>query len=52
ARRKSEQDLEKIVAFVALILMMFDSERSDCVAKVLNKLKNIMSSADPTVYHQ
>nr|BDD37697.1 polyprotein [Narcissus late season yellows virus] len=52
AKRRSEQELEKIVAFIALILMMFDSERSDCVTKILNKLKNLMSSAEPDVYHQ
>nr|WBW70182.1 polyprotein [hedge mustard mosaic virus] len=52
AKRKSEQDLERIIAFVALVMMMFDSERSDCVAKVLQKLKTLMASAEPGVYHQ
>nr|YP_009010962.1 6K1 [Narcissus late season yellows virus] len=51
-KRRSEQELEKVVAFIALILMMFDSERSDCVAKILQKLKNLISSAEPDVYHQ
>ncbi|CAJ43612.1 polyprotein [Narcissus yellow stripe virus] len=51
-KRKSEQELERVVAFVALVLMMFDCERSDCVTKVLTKLKNLMSSVEPNVYHQ
>nr|BBE01235.1 polyprotein [Narcissus yellow stripe virus] len=52
ARSQSERELERVVAFVALILMMFDSERSDCVTKILNKLKNLVSTIEPGVYHQ
>nr|BBA07350.1 polyprotein [Turnip mosaic virus] len=52
AKRQSEQELERIIAFVALVLMMFDAERSDCVTKILNKLKGLVSTVEPTVYHQ
>nr|BBE01238.1 polyprotein [Narcissus yellow stripe virus] len=51
-KRQSEQELERVIAFVALVLMMFDCERSDCVTKILNKLKNLVSSVEPGVYHQ
>nr|ADP00834.1 polyprotein [Turnip mosaic virus] len=52
AKRQSEQELERIIAFIALVLMMFDAERSDCVTKILNKLKGLVSTVEPTVYHQ
>nr|NP_734216.1 6K1 protein [Turnip mosaic virus] len=52
AKRQSEQELERIIAFVALVLMMFDAERSDCVTKILNKLKGLVATVEPTVYHQ
>nr|BAM99211.1 polyprotein [Turnip mosaic virus] len=52
AKRQSEQELERIIAFVALVLMMFDAERSDCVTKILNKLKGLVSTVEPNVYHQ
>nr|BAF96025.1 polyprotein [Bean yellow mosaic virus] len=42
--------LEKIVAVTALILMIFDAERSDCVYKVLNKLKGILSTTSQDAY--
>nr|NP_734226.1 6K1 protein [Japanese yam mosaic virus] len=52
AKRRGELELERVVAFIALVMMVFDSERSDCVVKILNKLKNIISSTDADVYHQ
>nr|BCY26863.1 polyprotein [Turnip mosaic virus] len=52
AKRQSEQELERVIAFIALVLMMFDAERSDCVTKILNKLKGLVSTVEPTVYHQ
>nr|BAA36278.1 polyprotein [Japanese yam mosaic virus] len=52
AKRRGELELERIVAFIALVMMVFDSERSDCVVKILNKLKNIISPTDADVYHQ
>nr|QCI56995.1 polyprotein [Bean yellow mosaic virus] len=42
--------LEKVVAVTALILMIFDAERSDCVYKVLNKLKGILSTTSQDAY--
>ncbi|QIJ96721.1 polyprotein [Polygonatum kingianum virus 1] len=52
AKRESEQNLEKIIAFTSLVLMIFDQERSDCVYKILNKLKGLMNTIDGGVYHQ
>nr|AJD23401.1 polyprotein [Japanese yam mosaic virus] len=52
AKRRGEVELERVVAFVALVMMVFDTERSDCVVKILNKLKNIVSSTDAEVFHQ
>nr|YP_009351889.1 6K1 [Sunflower ring blotch virus] len=46
------KNLEQIVAFVTLITMIFDSERSDCVFKTLNKLKGVVSTLDMEVRHQ
>ncbi|AXK90538.1 polyprotein [Mashua virus Y] len=53
--QKSESDLkslEQIVAFVTLIIMVFDAERSDCVFKALNKFKGVVSSLNSNVRHQ
>nr|YP_009667140.1 6K1 protein [Mediterranean ruda virus] len=36
--------LEKVIATVALIMMVFDQERSDCVYKILNKLKGVINT--------
>nr|CAH2618928.1 polyprotein [Salt wort potyvirus]CAI5383977.1 polyprotein [Salt wort potyvirus] len=44
--------LEQIVAFIALVVMTFDAERSDCVFKTLNKLKGLVSTMDSDVRHQ
>nr|AUQ44341.1 polyprotein [Celery mosaic virus] len=52
AKRVTEARLEQAMAFVALVLMAIDSDRSDCVYKVLNKLKSLMTIADADVYHQ
>nr|ALE99280.1 polyprotein [Habenaria mosaic virus] len=51
-KRESEARLEQIVAFIALVLMVFDNERSDCVYRVMNKLKNVVGVADQDVNHQ
>ncbi|AHU88030.1 polyprotein [Vanilla distortion mosaic virus] len=51
-KQHSCQQLEKVVAFVALVMMMFDAERSDCVYRTLNKFKGIMGSIDSGVFHQ
>nr|BBD14312.1 polyprotein [Plum pox virus] len=52
SKRDSQANLERVVAFVALVMMLFDSERSDGVYKILNKLKGIMGSVDQAVHHQ
>nr|AFO59882.1 polyprotein [Tobacco vein banding mosaic virus] len=51
-KRASEARLEQIVAFIALVMMIFDNDRSDCVYRVLNKFKNIVGIADQEVIHQ
>nr|ADP30806.1 polyprotein [Chilli veinal mottle virus] len=53
SKRPSEAKLEQIVAFIALMMMVFDTDRSDCVYKVLNKLRNVMGVVDnEAVNHQ
>nr|WCL16194.1 polyprotein [Iris potyvirus B] len=39
------KNLERIVAFTALVVMLVDAERSDGVFKIMNKLKGIISTA-------
>nr|NP_734245.1 6K1 protein [Potato virus Y] len=46
------KNLEQVVAFMALVIMVFDAERSDCVFKTLNKFKGVLSSLDYEVRHQ
>nr|UOF93069.1 polyprotein [Amaranthus leaf mottle virus] len=46
------KNLEQIVAFITLVIMMFDPERSDCVFKTLNKLKGAVGTLDYDVRHQ
>nr|WCB70616.1 polyprotein [Shamrock chlorotic ringspot virus] len=38
------EKLEQIVGFIALIMMIIDSERSDGVFKILSKVKNVIGS--------
>nr|QFZ79334.1 polyprotein [Sweet potato virus G] len=53
AKGVKEANYERIIAFIALILMVVDAERSDCVYKALNKLKGLMSTiGGGSVYHQ
>ncbi|AZB50213.1 polyprotein [Dioscorea mosaic virus] len=52
SNRTEQQRLEQIVAFVALVMMMFDANRSDCVYRILNKLKTLVSGAEGLVIHQ
>nr|NP_734437.1 6K1 protein [Pepper mottle virus] len=52
---RSTEDLKKvehIIAFVTLAIMLFDSERSDCVFKTLNKFKGVVCSLGSGVRHQ
>nr|YP_010088112.1 6K1 [Platycodon mild mottle virus] len=48
AKSQEQAQLERIIAVIALILMVFDAERSDCVYKILNKLRTLVgiSSSD------
>nr|QCG75829.1 polyprotein [Sweet potato virus G] len=53
AKGIKEANYERIIAFIALILMVVDAERSDCVYKALNKLKGLMNTiCGGSVYHQ
>ncbi|ARF07717.1 polyprotein [Endive necrotic mosaic virus] len=52
ARSQGQTELERVVAFVALVMMLFDCERSDCVYKVLNKLKGCIGTIEGGVKHQ
>nr|QED45104.1 polyprotein [Leek yellow stripe virus] len=40
------QHLEKMIALLVLITMLFDANRSDAIYKILNKFKGVMSSID------
>nr|QED45150.1 polyprotein [Leek yellow stripe virus] len=40
------QHLEKMIAMLVLLTMLFDANRSDAVYKILNKFKGVMSSID------
>nr|AJS10744.1 polyprotein [Sweet potato virus 2] len=52
AKSAKESSYERIIAFIALVLMVIDAERSDCVYKSLNKLKGLMGTISDGVYHQ
>nr|CAH2618730.1 polyprotein [Traubia modesta potyvirus]CAI5383969.1 polyprotein [Traubia modesta potyvirus] len=55
SHQKSTEDIksmEHIIAFVALVIMMFDVERSDCVFKTLNKFKGLVGTMNSEVRHQ
>nr|NP_734382.1 6K1 protein [Cowpea aphid-borne mosaic virus] len=44
AKTHSQVHLEKIVAFMALLTMCVDAERSDAIFKILNKLKSVFGT--------
>nr|UQS87546.1 polyprotein [Yam mosaic virus] len=50
SKRSEECKFEAIIAFIALVLMIFDAERSDCVYRSLTKLKSLVSTTE--VSHQ
>nr|ATY37425.1 polyprotein [Zucchini tigre mosaic virus] len=52
AKTDNEKKLEQIIAFVTLVMMMVDTDKSDCLYRILNKFKGIMSSDATNVYHQ
>nr|QVU24890.1 polyprotein [Sweet potato virus C] len=51
-KSRKEIQYERIIAFISLLLMVVDSERSDCVYKILSKLRGLMGCIDGGVYHQ
>nr|YP_009221986.1 6K1 protein [Jasmine virus T] len=52
AKNAEQIKFERIVAFISLVLMAFDSERSDCVYKILMKLKNLIGTCEQDVHFQ
>nr|AOR06520.1 polyprotein [Cowpea aphid-borne mosaic virus] len=44
AKTANQLHLEKIVAFMALLTMCVDAERSDAIFKILNKLKSVFGT--------
>nr|WIW79763.1 polyprotein [Potato virus A] len=52
AKASEQINFERIIAFISLVLMMFDRERSDCVYRSLTKLKSLMSTVENTVQFQ
>nr|QBY26598.1 polyprotein [Papaya ringspot virus] len=52
AKSDNEKKLEQVIAFITLILMMVDVDKSDCVYKLLNKFKGVINSCNTNVYHQ
>nr|AUM57521.1 polyprotein [Pokeweed mosaic virus] len=42
--KSDSRKMEQGIALIALILMVFDTDRSDCVYRTLNKFKGVMSS--------
>ncbi|AAC55550.1 putative 6K1 protein, partial [Yam mosaic virus] len=50
SKRSEECKFEAIIAFIALVLMIFDAERSDCVYRSLTKLKSLVATTE--VSHQ
>nr|ATN39852.1 polyprotein [Peanut mottle virus] len=52
AKTETELGLEKVVAYLALIAMIFDGERSDAVFRALSKLKTVFGTLGETVRYQ
>ncbi|QHB15168.1 polyprotein [Potyvirus sp.] len=44
--KNSSEKIEKIVAFSALVMMLFDSERSDYLYRLMNKLRGLVSTCE------
>nr|YP_007001277.1 6K1 [Ornithogalum mosaic virus] len=51
-KNQQEQNLEKIIAFVTLLSMLYSPERSDSLFKILNKVKGVLGTIEGGVYHQ
>ncbi|ANA48365.1 polyprotein [Impatiens flower break virus] len=52
AKTGTQVQFEKIIAFMALITMIIDTERSDAIFKVLNKLKSVFQTMGDNVQTQ
>nr|WIW79938.1 polyprotein [Moroccan watermelon mosaic virus] len=52
AKTVNEKKMEQILAFVTLIMMFIDAEKSDCVYRILNKFKGVVGTIEQDVYHQ
>nr|YP_001936190.1 6K1 [Algerian watermelon mosaic virus] len=52
AKTVNEKNMERILAFLTLIMMMVDADKSDCVYKLLNKFKSVVGTIEQDVYHQ
>nr|WJO19128.1 polyprotein [Pecan mosaic-associated virus] len=52
SKGRGQNKLEQIIAMAALVMMMFDSERSDAVYRSLQKLKFLTTTADDCMTFQ
>ncbi|UYO37323.1 polyprotein [Paris potyvirus 3] len=52
AKSRNEIHLEQVMAFITLLTMVFSAEKSDCIYKVLNKLRSLIGTVEQDVYHQ
>nr|YP_009509101.1 6K1 [Daphne virus Y] len=52
AKNVENQKFEKIIAFIALVMMIFDTQRSDCVYKALTKIRSLTTICGETVKYQ
>ncbi|WZB50070.1 polyprotein [Periwinkle mild yellow mosaic virus] len=48
--KNSTEKIEKIVAFSAIVMMLFDSDRSDYLYRLMSKLKNLVSTCERVDY--
>nr|BDR95910.1 polyprotein [Konjac mosaic virus] len=51
-RSANEAAFESIIAITSLVLMVFDQERSDCVYRILQKLRTLVGISGEVVHHQ
>nr|WKE35871.1 polyprotein [Konjac mosaic virus] len=51
-RSANEAAFESIIAITSLVLMVFDQERSDCVYRILQKLRSLVGISGEAVRHQ
>ncbi|UTE10634.1 polyprotein [Potyvirus thevetiae] len=48
--KHSSEKIEKVVAFSALVMMLFDSDRSDYLYKLMNKLRGLVTTCERVDY--